>query len=696
MFKKKYWLLFSLLLLGVFLFTSCLPSTPLTEGILKGRVMVPEGTTQGKQLTGQALPDATVNIIDPLTGDILATTTTDTNGYYRVFVLAGGPYLLEAIKDEIKIQQVTPQVEVGEEYDLGIADCTTTAVALIFQAMLEDDSYPDDPADINLADIEANPDFDDVLSIVCTIIEVGEDPAISALVQQAIEDSLHPPTPTPHPTPLSDAKAITAFSFAELNPDVVGVINEEAKTIALTVPFGSSVKVVENGVTALVPTIVHTGASVSPASGAAQDFTLPVNYTVTAEDTSTQAYLVTVTVALSSDATFSAGTLASVALAGTFTGGANIAGSSALIVTIPDASKVNTALALTKGNANSVIKYIKSASQPADDAAYISTYDLGDTWITVADGDIIWLLVTAEDGSTKLYYKVTVTVSAPLSSDATLKASSTIKGETLLGLGTPNEAIASATGGAVTITLTKAADTTNLTTFITLFDPTDAGATVKVVKYATGADPTTTFETDIAYANQAITTADFFIIKVTAADTSVLYYKVVVTATLGIGDPYQGGIVGYILQDNGDDPNDPGYVEGETHGLIIAVTFNGWSGWSNITTTLIGTTGTAIGTGQANTNAIVDQNGCDRGAAYLCDNLVEGGYSDWYLPSKDELNKLYLNRVAIGDLGSGSYWSSSEANTYDAWFQWFGGTIQDSQAFTNKAYLVGVRAIRPF
>jgi hypothetical protein len=143
MFKKRYLLFFSLFLLGFFLFTSCLPKPPLTEGILKGQVMVPEGLAKVKQLTGQALPDATVNIIDLATGDIIATTTTDANGYYRVFVPAGGPYLLQAVKEGMKVQQVTPQVEVGIEYDLGTADCTTTAVALIAQAMLEDDSYPD-------------------------------------------------------------------------------------------------------------------------------------------------------------------------------------------------------------------------------------------------------------------------------------------------------------------------------------------------------------------------------------------------------------------------------------------------------------------------------------------------------------------------------------------------------------------------
>jgi uncharacterized repeat protein (TIGR02543 family) len=163
--------------------------------------MVPEGSIKAKELTGQALPDATVNIIDPLTGAIIATTTTDANGYYQVFVPAGGPYLLEAIKNGVKVQQFTPQVEVGEEYDLGIADCSTTAVALIAQAMLDAEDYPNNPADINLADIEADPDFNEVLSIVCSIIEAGGDPTVSALVQQKIEDFLNPPTPTPNPTP---------------------------------------------------------------------------------------------------------------------------------------------------------------------------------------------------------------------------------------------------------------------------------------------------------------------------------------------------------------------------------------------------------------------------------------------------------------------------------------------------------------
>ncbi|MFA5050887.1 MAG: DUF5018 domain-containing protein [Patescibacteria group bacterium] len=96
---------------------------------------------------------------------------------------------------------------------------------------------------------------------------------------------------------LNPAKAITAFSFEELNPAVNGVINETDHTIILTLPYSTSTI----DVTALIPTITITGASVSPASGVAMNFTNPRTYTVVAADSSTQAYIVTVNMAASSD-----------------------------------------------------------------------------------------------------------------------------------------------------------------------------------------------------------------------------------------------------------------------------------------------------------------------------------------------------------------------------------------------------------
>jgi len=351
--------------------------------------------------------------------------------------------------------------------------------------------------------------------------------------------------------------------------------------------------------------------------------------------------------------------------------------------------------------ANSTIKYVKSASQPADDAAYTGTYS-DSTTITVESADVIWLLVTAEDTTTKLYYKITVTVSAPLSSDATLKASSTVKGETIVSLGTPNATLGSEVAGSVTITGAKAANTTNLTTFITLFDPTDAGATVKVVKYANDAS-TGNFASDTAYNNEAITNLDFFIVKVTAEDTTtILYYKVVVTVTLTIGDSYEGGIVAYILQSG-----DPDYDPDVQHGLIAAVADQSegiaWITGGDTQTTWVngleyGGTSTDYGTGQANTNAMKAQTGYTGGAAGVCDDYENtetgtGVYDDWFLPSKDELYKLYLNKGTIGGFADNLYWSSSELKAGTAWLRNFGSGNQD---YDGKNYTYRVRAVRAF
>ena len=77
------------------------------------------------------------------------------------------------------------------------------------------------------------------------------------------------------------------LSFRTEDPESDGVINEVAKTVTLTFPEGTDV-------TQLVPTIVVSeGATVEPASGVAQDFTNPVEYTVTAINGTTAVYVVT-------------------------------------------------------------------------------------------------------------------------------------------------------------------------------------------------------------------------------------------------------------------------------------------------------------------------------------------------------------------------------------------------------------------
>ena len=88
-------------------------------------------------------------------------------------------------------------------------------------------------------------------------------------------------------------------------------------------------------------------------------------------------------------------------------------------------------------------------------------------------------------------------------------------------------------------------------------------------------------------------------------------------------------------------------------------------------------TATEIGTGRANTAAIIAQGGVPN-AAKACDDysIDVGGvtYDDWFLPSKGELNRIYssLYSDGAGNLAQDQYLSSSEASASTFWTQEFG------------------------
>ncbi len=179
-------------------------------------------------------------------------------------------------------------------------------------------------------------------------------------------------------------------------------------------------------------------------------------------------------------------------------------------------------------------------------------------------------------------------------------------------------------------------------------------------------------------------------------DNSVQTTTVNVTVTLNnvdeIGDFNHGGVIFWL--------------DGNGGGLACNINdLNGgvgaaWNNGSNINT---GANETAIGTGQANTNAIVASQGAGTYAAWLCAALQLNNYSDWYLPSKDELTQMYVNQTAIdataiangGANFSSYYWTSSEqnGNANNAWYQFF---FNGQQALNAKSNMAWIRAIRAF
>lgn len=168
---------------------------------------------------------------------------------------------------------------------------------------------------------------------------------------------------------------------------------------------------------------------------------------------------------------------------------------------------------------------------------------------------------------------------------------------------------------------------------------------------------------------------------------------------------------GYVFYDKGE------YTDGWRY---LEAAPEGWSGTSTDPTYVFGYnrttsdgtnvavgTNTGIGTGKANTVALVAAmgekayNSGDAGlfkamyAAKACADYRGGGHDDWFLPSKDELNQMYINlkKNSLGGFSADDYWSSSEGGAIFAWHQNFNyGYQNDFDRYPNDR----VRPVRAF
>ena len=121
------------------------------------------------------------------------------------------------------------------------------------------------------------------------------------------------------------------------------------------------------------------------------------------------------------------------------------------------------------------------------------------------------------------------------------------------------------------------------------------------------------------------------------------------------------------------------------------------SQWGCYGLSIAGTNATAVGSGQANTTAIVNSCGEAGIAARICNDLVLNGYSDWFLPSKDELIFMHVEKSLVSSLNhSFGYWSSSELfmNSVNNVFGIYFGT--GATPGFDKSGNFYVRAVRAF
>jgi|GEM_PF-1545151 len=497
---------------------------------------------------------------------------------------------------------------------------------------------------------------------------------------------------------LNSAKDFTAFSILGY-PGTIG-----AHTITLVLPYGQNLS-------SLTPDTTITGVSFSPTTPS--DFsTGPKIYTVTAADGSTKDYTVVVTAALNSAKEITAFSI--LGLPGTI----DITNHITLVVpydtgllaltptititgnTVSPASGVQNdftspqtyTVRAADGSTKDYLVTVTEALNPAKEITAFSIYSIPGT----IDGINRTISLVVPYGTGLLALTPTITITGDIVSPASGVQNDFTSPQTY----TVRAADGSTKDYLVTVTeaLNSAKDITDFMILNThgAIDVINHTITL-LVPYCTNLSaltPTITITGNTVSLGSGIQN-DFTspqTYTVTAADGSQQAYIVnvmVAAPAYNLRDVGPaGGLIFYI--------NPTCTTDGWVYLEAAPSDRSSTQRWSNLLTT-IGTTSQNVGTGNTNTNMIINQVGHTDSAANACKQTSVNGYGDWFLPSLGELNLMFSNLKALGVGGfvNNYYWSSSE--NPDKWafvkaFYLYGEVTNNQKNLTN----LPTRCIRKF
>ncbi len=213
------------------------------------------------------------------------------------------------------------------------------------------------------------------------------------------------------------------------------------------------------------------------------------------------------------------------------------------------------------------------------------------------------------------------------------------------------------TTGSPTISSSKTVEGKDVGSFASTLNGLNASTTYKCRSYSVNPDSVVTYGSEISFTTKA--------------------------PGFTIGQIYGGGKIFYIFN---------GGTEAYVVDTVPLAEKYAW-GARNI---LLGNTGTAFGTGPSNTTNIVSGFTSGPSAAKLCDTSTRGGFTDWFLGSKDEWPFLIQNRWQVGITIESANWTSSEFDAQLAWVQSWNGSQGKTDKMDGNFPLFGAPTVLAF